>query len=342
MRKQPKSKGAKARNVFFTISFPEAADGSGPAVTNLCTEEFPEWVKYMAWQLECGEQGTMHYQGYMELQGQKYFRQICAIPGFESAHLEVRRGTQEQAIGYCQKEDSRVDGPWEYGERSDCPGRGHRSDLIEIQQKLKANVSLKRIHEEHFATSARYGRFFKEYKRTITEPRNFKSIVILLIGPAGKGKSTLAKIIGRSLGTFYKAPAPKGSGCYYDDYDGQDVFFMDEFDGSRMRPTVFNELCDEHEFVLPVHGGAGHQMISKFIVIGSNYLPSQWWKNRNPTQLRQTTRRIDVIFKMGFDPNYILKAKRDGVLQGPAMVAERAPQVVVAQAASFSHLFNRG
>ena len=76
---------------------------------------------------------------------------------------------------------------------------------------------------------------------------------------------------------------------------------MDEFDGSRMKPTDFNELCDEHEYVLPVHGSAGHQMVSKYIFIGSNYLPKQWWKNRNPHQLRQTTRRIDAVFKVGFE-----------------------------------------
>lgn len=167
--------------------------------------------------------------------------------------------------------------------------------------KILRGDSLKRIHDENFGTMIRYGKALKEYKRVKTHPRDFKSKVFLFVGPPGKGKSTLMRIIGKALGSFYKAPAPKGSGAYYDDYDGEDVFMMDEFDGSRMKPTDFNELCDEHEYVLPVHGGAGHQMVSKYIFIGTNYLPSQWWKNRNPAQLRQTTRRIDVIFKVGFN-----------------------------------------
>lgn len=170
-----------------------------------------------------------------------------------------------------------------------------------MQVKILRGVSLKRVHDENFGTMIRYGKAIKEYKRTITKPRNFKSKVFLFIGPPGKGKSTLMKLIGQALGSFYKAPAPKGSGAYYDDYDGEDVFMMDEFDGSRMKPTDFNELCDEHEYVLPVHGSAGHQMVSKYIFIGSNYLPKQWWKNRNPHQLRQTTRRIDAVFKVGFE-----------------------------------------
>jgi hypothetical protein len=336
MSKRQRVKGRKARNVFFTINFADAE------VTDLLTEEFPEWVKYMVWQLECGEEGVMHYQGYMECQGQKYFHQIKEIPGFERSHLEVRRGNQAEAVNYCMKEDTRVDGPWEYGTKSEVGGKGHRSDLLEIQGKLMQGISLKRLADEHFSSCIRYGRAFKDYKRTHTAPRDFKSIVILIVGPSGKQKSTLARLIGKALGSVYQAPMPKGSGMYYDDYDGEDVFFLDEFDGNRMRPTEFNMLCDEGQHILPVHGGAGHQFVSKFILICSNYLPSEWWKKRNAGQVRQTTRRIDFVFKRGFDPNYILRANRPGVLQGPAMVAERAPQVVVAQAASFSHLFNRG
>ena len=120
-----------------------------------------------------------------------------------------------------------------------------------MQVKILRGVSLKRVHDENFGTMIRYGKAIKEYKRTITKPRNFKSKVFLFIGPPGKGKSTLMKLIGQALGSFYKAPAPKESGAYYDDYDGEDVFMMDEFDGSRMKPTDFNELCDEHEYVLP-------------------------------------------------------------------------------------------
>lgn len=146
----------------------------------------------------------------------------------------------------------------------------------------------------------RYGKSIIDYKRRKTPKRNFKTKVFLFIGPAGTGKSTLMKTLGAYLGTVYRAPAKKGSGAYYDDYDGEEVTIIDEFDGDRMKPTTFNELADEHEFVLPVHGSAGHQFISKYLFIGSNYLPRQWWKNRNASQLRQTTRRIDVVFKVGF------------------------------------------
>lgn len=177
---------------------------------------------------------------------------------------------------------------------------GTRSDLLEIQAAYDAGAPLRQVMRDNFASWCRHNRAFKEYKRVITEPRNFKSKCFLFVGPPGQGKSTVMKLVASRLGTSYKVPQPKGSGTYYDDYDGQDVIIFDEFDGHFMKPTDFNMICDEHECVLTVHGGAGHQLVSKYIFIGSNYMPSQWWKKRNAAQLRQITRRIDVIFKVGF------------------------------------------
>jgi len=162
-------------------------------------------------------------------------------------------------------------------------------------------VSMVTLAETNFASWVRHNKAFKEYRRIITKPRDFKSKVFLFIGPAGKGKSTVMKLIARYLGTCYKVPQPKGSGTYFDDYDNQDIIMFDEFDGHFMKPTDFNTICDEHEAVLTVHGGAGHQCVAKYIFIGTNYLPKEWWRKRNAYQLKQLSRRIDVVFKMGFE-----------------------------------------
>lgn len=167
-----------------------------------------------------------------------------------------------------------------------------------MKEAIDKGTALKRLHDEYFGTMIRYGRALKEYKRTITEPRAFKSVVILLVGPSGVGKSRFATQLCAYLGSTYKVPRPKGSGLYWDDYDGQAVTFLDEFDGNYMRPTDFNDLCDRYEYVVPVHGGAGHQFVSRYIVIASNYLPKYWWKKRSAVQLVQTTRRIDVLIPL--------------------------------------------
>jgi len=300
-RERPKPKaGGRARNYLYTINFGCDDRGWTNGIPRLLDPE--KWsahnVKYNIYQLECGTDGTLHFQGYLECRGQKTMVQLHTLEGLEGAHFAVRQGSQQDNIRYCSKKDETyIEGPWEWGEKSE---QGKRSDLLEIKEKLDKKVSLAMIADENFSSWIRHQRGFKEYKRITTKPRDFKSRVVLFVGPSGTGKSTLMKLIAQKLGSVYVTPQPKGSGVYFDDYDGQDVLILDEFDGSFMRPTFFNTLCDRHECVLPSHGAAGSQCISRFIFIGSNYIPKSWWKKRSASQLVQTTRRIDVVFKIGF------------------------------------------
>jgi len=289
---QPPKVAPKARNYVFTVNFSKAF------YRLLDCSLWEGHISYCIYQVECGEEGTLHFQGYLECIGQKTWVQLHKLPGLETARFATRHGTGPQAIAYCRKQDETyVEGPWEWGTPK-APGT--RSDLLDIQQKIKDGMAMTRIAEENYASWVRHYKAFREYRRITTKPRNFKPKVFLFIGPAGKGKSTLMKLIASYIGTVNVVAQPKGSGVYFDDYDGQDVIIFDEFDGHFMKPTMFNTIFDEHECVIPVHGGAGHQCVSKYMFIGSNYLPRQWWKGRNAAQLRQITRRIDVVFKVGF------------------------------------------
>jgi len=305
-RAKPKPLMKAARNYCFRISFPATPHPDGSLtfknVPRLLDPEQWPMCKYCIYSLELtfsedAATENFHFQGYLELNGVHRFTALQKMPGLESAHFEPRRGSQADNIKYCSKDDeTHLEGPWVWGE----PARqGQRSDLLEIQIKLDNRVSLTTLADDHFGSFIRYGKAFKEYKRQRTTPRNFKSKTFLFVGPPGKGKSTLMKLIASQLGTSYKVPQKKGSGLYFDDYDGQDVLILDEMNGNKMCPEDFNSLVDEHEHVLTIHGGAGHQMVSKYIFIGSNYAPQFWWKKRSASQLYQTTRRIDVVFKVG-------------------------------------------
>lgn len=74
-------------------------------------------IKYSIVQLEKSpETGALHFQGYIEMPKPMRFGAIKKLLKCESAHLEARKGTPQQAADYCRKEDSRFDGPWELGE----------------------------------------------------------------------------------------------------------------------------------------------------------------------------------------------------------------------------------
>jgi len=294
----------RVRNVVFTINAP----AEEPML--LLDPRHPSWthVKYLVY---CREMGSHeHFQGYLELDTPQTYEALHAYEGLERARFDKRRGTAKQADHYCRKpvsgcecphcDDERaspthLEGPWDFGELSH---QGARADLLEVKRELDRGTPLKRIADEFFPEWVRFGKSFTEFKRQHTAPRNFKSVCIVFVGPSGEGKSRTMFTLAPMLGSVFVTPAKKGSGLYFDDYDGQDVLLIDEFDGSNMPPTFFNLLVDRYQCTLPCHGGAGHQMVSKFVFIGTNYLPKFWWKKRSAVQVKQTMRRIEVLIPM--------------------------------------------
>lgn len=282
-----------ARNYVFTLFEDDQIYPDGPPL--LTGSFWPSWLSFCVYQRElCPDTGRVHFQGYLECVGEKSFVQLHECDGLARASFQTRRGTQEQAIAYATKEDTRIEGPWEIGHRKE---QGRRNDMLADKDRMDSGMSFKRLAEESFSNFIRYGRAYKEYKRVVTKPRDFKPLVILIVGPSGTGKSRFATLLAQYLGSCYKLPK-KASGPWFDDYDNQDVLLMDEFDGDVMRPTVFNEINDRYECVVPAHGSAGHQLVSRVHIIVSNYHPKYWWRKRSKDQVKQTVRRIDYVIKM--------------------------------------------
>lgn len=72
----------------------------------LFLEGLPPGITYLCGQLERGEQhDKTHFQGYVELEAHQRVTWLKRNLS-HTAHFEVRRGTQEEAIGYTQKEDT--------------------------------------------------------------------------------------------------------------------------------------------------------------------------------------------------------------------------------------------
>lgn len=158
-------------------------------------------VRYAVYQKEEGENGTPHFQGYVEFTRPTRLGALKKI--LPQAHWEPRRGTREEARNYCMKEDSRKDGPWEYGQFETSQGK--RNDLEEVQEKIKSGATMKRIADEHFGSWCRYNKAFKTYKEMcVTDTPQFKledfngptldlRKPCILNGGTGLGKTQFAK-----------------------------------------------------------------------------------------------------------------------------------------------------
>jgi len=69
-------------------------------------------ARYVCGQLEKGKEGTVHIQFYLNFA--KSQRLAALKKHCKSAHFEIVR-RDNGASPYCMKEDTRLDGPWEFG-----------------------------------------------------------------------------------------------------------------------------------------------------------------------------------------------------------------------------------
>lgn len=241
-------------------------------------------VKYASWQLEKGASGTPHLQGYIELQRPQrftYFKDI--LPG---AHFERCRGNKHQARDYTRKEDTRLEGPWEFGVFCE---QGHRSDLETIKRKLDEGVEDATIADEHFGDWIRYRGAFNIYRSLKQRKRDRKTPVTVLYGPPGTGKSFYA----HERGPIYMVTSK--SYPWFDGYNGTDSVLFDDFYGWIPFHHLLT-LLDAYPTQVQVKGGFVNWN-PKEIFITSNRSPDQWYKDDNLDQ-RALMRRIETIKEM--------------------------------------------
>lgn len=127
------------RRFRFTINNPEETfsqedfDGEGVAL-------FQELgITFIVLQLERGEEGTLHYQGYLECSKKVRFTHFKKHSFFVRGNFGAYNGTPQQNVDYCTKEDSREDsdiaGPFMWGELSK---QGARNDLVALRDAVRS------------------------------------------------------------------------------------------------------------------------------------------------------------------------------------------------------------
>lgn len=120
-------------------------------------------LRYVVYQREkAPTTGKLHYQGYIEFNKPIYFTTCQKIIGDSKCHIEIRKGTREQARVYCMKEETREEdtkyieyGSWESG------GQGNRNDLRQLATRLfNGELTQKDIEND-------YPHYYIQYYNTI-------------------------------------------------------------------------------------------------------------------------------------------------------------------------------
>lgn len=281
----------RLRNWCFTLNNPGtiALDEWGKRIFN------SGHVRYLKFQLEKGANGTPHIQGYIEFTSPMRLNAVKKI--LPRAHLERRRGTAQQAADYCGKDDTRVDGPWEFGEIS-CESQGNRSDLIAVSDAIRKGASIRTICEFHTTSFIKYHRGIRE-AITIREAsfagRMADKKVVLIYGDTGGGKSTWVRT-NYADGLYVK----DGTHKWFDGYIDQSVVLIDDFAGGKSGfpcSAVLN-IFDKWDCQVEIKGGMV-RLQHDLMFVTTNIHPRDWYDfSDRQVHYKALARRISEVWTM--------------------------------------------
>lgn len=250
-------------------------------------------LRYIVYQLEKGEKTSYyHIQMYLELVKPQRLSWVKNYIGTSKCHVEERMGTREQARAYCMKEDTRVCGPFEFGEWV-RGGQGTRTDLQDACRLVKEG-GVKKVIEELPGMFVKYHRGLSLLEAEYTRPKGFTEVkVIVHWGDAGAGKTRACWDTDPDL-----YPVSDGDKLWLDGYRGEKTILIDDFYGG-IKYGVLLKMLDGYPMQLPIKGGFVWKQWTK-VYITSNKHPSEWYKMGLTPALK---RRLSEILWFEKDEN---------------------------------------
>lgn len=279
-----------------------------PEDITICRSLIDNGAIYCCFQPEIGASGTAHIQGFVSFQNGRLLggvrRAFHRGDGTATVHLEAMRGTAEQAIEYCSKDDTRdtnADFAFEeYGTRP-RPGvgsKGGRSDVLAVGVDIKSGKGKRHVFTEHPDVFIRYHRGIEAAIALVQNdhPRDFKTEVFWYWGPTGTGKSRkVSEEV--PVDAYWKSPEHS----WWDGYYGQEVVVLDDYRCDFCKFSQLLRIFDRYPLQVQVKGSTV-QFLAKKIYVTSPRAPLEMWENRNAEDLNQLARRIEHVLHFPSTP----------------------------------------
>lgn len=164
------------RNYCFTRNF-SSREACEIAVRDFAWRDdddaIPSSVKYCIFQVEVGANGNWHWQGYIELTKPMRITGLKDALGdpLNNTHFEERKGSQEQAIDYCKKDNGIPDdiygdfGPFQFGEpaRQGKKQKSLKDEAIMYIKEREGRVTQRELDNAFPTVTAFYMRQLLEF-----------------------------------------------------------------------------------------------------------------------------------------------------------------------------------
>lgn len=265
----------RSRAFMLTINNPEQED-------YLALELENGKHRYCCFQLEEGEEKkTRHLQVFLYYQNARIGKGLKKI--WPTAHIENVENV-EAAMKYCKKEETRVQGPFEFG---DPPEQGKRTDLTDLADAIRQKKNLEELSILFPVLFIKYPRGIQFLLDQQYPGRTAAPTVIWLYGLSRTGKTHYV----RSRHPLEQIYVKDGT-QWWDKYTQQQVILIDDFDG-RWPYRDLLRLLD----YMPYQGqakGCYVKINSPYIYITCEYPPEHFWGDY-PNELAQVENRLDKI-----------------------------------------------
>lgn len=284
----------QAKYWCLTVQSDRATEALWPTLTpsDPFPIEIPDGCVYAVCQVERAPQtGKLHLQLYLAFEKNKRFGAIKRL--FPHSHIEKAKGDADDNTKYCTKEDTRVAGPWTFGECPKSKGKkGSRTDWTQVKEMIAQGKSRTEVYETapHLANCSRGVEvLYQHFAPKVPISRNVR--VIVLYGQTGTGKSHRART---GYPDAYVVTGEYAPGKSFDLYCGQDVLILDEWRWAEWPLTMMNAILDKWSLILQCRY-QNRQAAWTLVIICTNDTPSLAY-NCDPTfQRRILDRTINCI-----------------------------------------------
>lgn len=299
----PPSRGKPARHFLVTVQTVGVANEDQAKASFDILSSFPK-IKFIVGQLEqAPTTGQQHWQLYVAFKAPVRPSVFRSDPVWNNPHVEYRRGSDSQAYDYVTKEESRLYGPFEYGQRP--VGQGKRTDLDEIAEMvLDKSVPMQEILTFKPKASLLFADKMLKLRCSILPERDMEVApqVFVYWGESGTGKTKSVYDYAKSneMRVFKKSP-----GKWWDGYMQQEIVLIDDFNtkffGHTQKEDVafMLQLLDRYPLTVEFKGGSV-PFNSPVIFITSNYDPTDWFPEvfeACPEQRQAFRRRFTQVKK---------------------------------------------